>query len=320
VKKFLLAILPIADVILAPLVFLAGCLLKGVRRAGVERMPLSKKALLQVGVFPIRNHYYEPLFDPKGLTRPLDEDRLLPGIDWNIQEQLELLRSFSFNEELRRLAAPQGAEPSIFQSDAAANFESGDAEFLYNFIRKKKPARVFEIGSGKSTRIAAAAIRRNRDEAPGYRCKHVCIEPYEAPWLEQTGATVIRRRVEEVGSGLFGELSRGDFLFIDSSHVLRPQGDVVFEYLELLPSLKPGVVVHVHDIFSPKDYPREWVVDQVRFWNEQYVLEAFLTCNRDWKVVAALNLLHHHHFEKLQGVCPFLTPDREPGSFYMEKK
>jgi predicted O-methyltransferase YrrM len=320
VKKVLLSVLPIADLILAPLVFLAGYLLKGVRRAGVERMPLSKMALLQVGVFPIRNHYYEPLFDARGLTRPLDEDRALPGIDWNLQEQLELLHSLSFNEELRRLAVPQGAEPSIFQSGAAANFESGDAEFLYNFIRKKKPARVFEIGSGKSTRIAAAAIKRNRDEAPGYRCKHVCIEPYEAPWLEQTGATVIRRRVEEVGSGLFGELSRGDLLFIDSSHVLRPQGDVVFEYLELLPSLKPGVVVHMHDIFSPKDYPREWVVDQVRFWNEQYVLEAFLTCNRDWKVVAALNLLHHHHFEKLQGVCPFLTPDREPGSFYMEKK
>ena len=126
--------------------------------------------------------------------------------------------------------------------------------------------------------------------------------------------------MEEVGSGLFAQLSRGDLLFIDSSHVLRPQGDVVFEYLELLPSLQPGVVVHVHDIFSPRDYPREWVVDQVRFWNEQYVLEAFLTCNREWKVVAALNLLHHHHFEKLQAVCPFLTPDLEPGSFYVEKK
>ena len=109
-KKFLLSILPLADAILAPLVFAAGCLLKGVRRAGVERMPLSKKMLLQVGVFPIRNHYYEPLFDPKGLTRPLDEDRALPGIEWNIPEQLELLRSFTFNEELGRLVPVGGAD------------------------------------------------------------------------------------------------------------------------------------------------------------------------------------------------------------------
>src|SRR4029078_2458503 len=100
-----------------------------------------------------------------------------------------------------------------------------------------------------------------------------------------------------------------DILFIDSSHIIRPQGDVLFEYLELIPSLKAGVIVHVHDIFSPKDYLKEWVIDEVHFWNEQYLLEAFLTCNSDWKVIGALNYLHHNHYQHLQATCPFLTQD-----------
>ncbi|MCG6533542.1 MAG: class I SAM-dependent methyltransferase, partial [Syntrophales bacterium LBB04] len=76
---------------------------------------------------------------------------------------------------------------------------------------------------------------------------------------------------------------------------------------------------HIHDIFSPKDYLKEWVIDEVKLWNEQYLLEAFLTNNRDWKIIGALNYLHHNHFEQLSKKCPFLTQDREPGSFYIEK-
>jgi len=64
---------------------------------------------------------------------------------------------------------------------------------------------------------------------------------------------------------------------------------------------------------------KEWVIDEVLFWNEQYLLEAFLTCNRDWKIIGALNYLHHNHYQHLKAVCPFLTQDKEPGSFYIQK-
>ena len=130
---------------------------------------------------------------------------------------------------------------------------------------------------------------------------------------------MIRMRVEEVGNQLFEELEPGDLLFIDSSHVIRPQGDVLTEYLDILPSLRPGVIVHVHDIFSPRDYPPEWLTESLLLWNEQYLLEAFLTSNRDWEVLGALNMLKHEHFTALQKTCPYLTPDREPGSFYMRR-
>src|SRR5262249_33961193 len=149
------------------------------------------------------------------------------------------------------------------------SFEGGDAEYFYSIIRSKKPARIIEVGSGYSTLLASQAIRANQQEIPGYTCQHVCIEPYESPWLESAGVTVIRRRVEELEQPIWRELGCNDLLFIDSSHVIRPQGDVLFEYLEVLPSLAPGVIVHIHDIFTPRDYPDRWLVDEVRFWNEQ---------------------------------------------------
>jgi len=125
--------------------------------------------------------------------------------------------------------------------------------------------------------------------------------------------------VEDVEPGFFSELEENDILFIDSSHVIRPQGDVLFEYLELLPSLNKGVIVHIHDIFSPRNYPEQWLKDEVRLWNEQYLLEAFLCHNSHWKIIGALNYLHHHYYEELKRVAPFLTPGHEPGSFYIQK-
>ena len=76
--------------------------------------------------------------------------------------------------------------------------------------------------------MAISAIKKNREEAPGYECRHVCIEPYEMPWLESTGVQVLRRKIEDVDREFFSELSGGDILFIDSSHIIRPQGDVLF--------------------------------------------------------------------------------------------
>ena len=80
-----------------------------------------------------------------------------------------------------------------------------------------------------------------------------------------------------------------------------------------------GVIVHVHDIFSPRDYLKEWIVDDVLFWNEQYLLEAFLSCNKEWKIIGALNFLRNEHYDALKACSRFLTPDRQPGSFYMQK-
>lgn len=307
----------LTDIVLIPVAILSAVCLKSIRRLGLQRLPLCRRVLLSIGVLPIRRHYYEPFAHPGDLSRPLEQQRSLPGIEWNVDGQLQFLTELGYAAEIGDLMTPSTSRTEFRLNNGS--FESGDAEYLYQLIRAKKPRRIIEIGSGHSTLIAQRAVRRNSEEDQRYACEHVCIEPFEAPWLEQAGVTVIRKRVENVDTGLFARLERDDLLFIDSSHVIRPQGDVVTEYLEILPLLKPGVLVHVHDVFSPRDYLREWVVDRMWLWNEQYLLEAFLTNNDSWKIVGALNLLHHSHFEELRRVCPYLTRDREPGSLYMQR-
>jgi hypothetical protein len=314
-KNLLLRLLPVADVLLAPFVYPAAWLLKAIRMAGVERLAFCRRALLRVGVFPIRNHFYEPQFDHG--EADFSRERSLPGIDWNADGQLRMLARLTHADELAGLPqAPTGRLQFHFNN---GQFESGDAEYWYQVVRAVKPRRIVEIGSGNSTLLAVAAIAKNRAQDPQYRCEHTCIEPYLVPWLEQAGVAVLRAKVEDLGRAPFASLGENDILFIDSSHIIRPRGDVLFEYLELLPSLAPGVIVHVHDIFSPRDYLARWLREEVKFWNEQYLLEAFLSHNRDWQILGALNWLHHHHYERLKAVAPHLTPGREPGSFYLRK-
>ena len=316
-RSFILFLLPLLDIFLAPFVVIAAWIFKLTRRVGVQRLPICKRILLFVGVFPIRNHYYEPLFDPTELRTPLSDERSLPGIDLNIGGQLSLLAAFRYEGELSGLVGEK-TDDLTFHFDNEA-FRSGDAEYLYNLIRLKKPRRIYEIGSGNSTLMAIKATAKNVADVPGYCCEHVCVEPYEMPWLERTGVSVVRQRVQDLPLAFFAALEKGDLLFIDSTHMIRPQGDVLYEYLQLLPTLAAGVIVHVHDIFTPRDYLASWVIGEVKFWNEQYLLEALLSGTKSWKVIGALNYLKHNHYSELKATCPFLTMDREPGSFYIEK-
>ena len=318
-RRLLEMLVAVLDVALSPLTLVAALWLKLVRSAGVHRMKLARALLRGVGVFPVRDHYYEPLFQPRHLTRSLREVRSLPALDLDIPGQLALVERLRYGDEAA--AFPRNRTKTLEYAYDNESFGPGDAEILYAMIRHFRPRRVVEIGSGHSTRIAASAIRRNLEQDPARSCDHVCVEPYEMPWLESLGVRVVRERVERVGAELFAGHGRDDLLFIDSSHVIRPQGDVVFEYLELLPRLASGVLIHVHDIYTPRDVPDDWIRERVRFWNEQYLLEAFLSFNHEFKVLAALNVLKHDHFDALAAACPVLReqPWREPGSFWMAR-
>ncbi len=317
-KKLIKQILmPFVDIFLVPFVYPSAWLLKNIRKAGIQKYPLCKRTLLNMGVFPIINDYYEPQFDMREVNCSFSEERSLPGVNWNIQEQLKTLERLDFSQELANIPTKKTGDLHFYLNNGG--FGSGDAEYWYQLIRLKKPKRIFEVGSGNSTLMAINAILKNKEENPNYKCKHVCIEPYEMPWLEKTGVSVVRKKVEDVGVSFFSEVGDGDILFIDSSHIIRPAGDVLFVYLQVLPTLNKGVIVHVHDIFSPRNYLDVWLRDEIKFWNEQYLLEAFLSHNADWKIIGSLNYLHHNYYEMLKKVCPYLTPDREPGSFYMQK-
>lgn len=308
---------PVIDLLMLPLLYPSAWILKQIRRVGIQRLPRCRGALLRVGIFPIRDHYYEPQFDHRSSVAARTGERYLPAIDWNVEGQLAMLATFDCADELLDLPREQRSPMQFFLDNR--QFGSGDAEYWYQLLRAVRPSRIVEIGSGNSTLMAIQALEKNRSDDPGYSCEHICIEPYEMPWLEQVDVSVVREKVEDVDPSVFAALQQNDILFIDSSHMIRPGGDVLFEYLQLLPALDNGVIVHVHDIFSPRDYPASWLEEEVRFWNEQYLVEAFLSFNRSWRIVGALNYLKHNHYDELKLVAPHLSPDREPGSLYIQK-
>lgn len=308
----------LADWMLVPVLIPAALLMKLVRRLGVERLPLVSKLLLMIGVFPIRNHYYEPRFDYRVLDEQFDTPRRLPGIELNHADQHKLLDRFQWREEFLQFCNSKRADGQ-FRVDNGM-FEGADAAFYYNLIRLKKPRQIIEIGSGQSTIVAQAALAMNRQEPGGQENHLFCIEPYESPWLETAGFKVLRQRVETVDPAVFCDLKSGDFLFIDSSHVIRPQGDVVHLFLKILPSLASGVIVHVHDIFTPRDYPFEWLAKRVWLWNEQYLLEALLSGGDDWQVLGALNHLYNDALPELESACGSHASRSQPSSFYIVKR
>lgn len=317
-KKVIKPILRIFFLIGTPITFLAALWLKLLVKAGATQA--GDLVFMRVGLLPVLDHYYQPLINPsKHLTRSLREDRKLAGIDLNTEEQLRILSGFTYQEELSKF--PLTSTGAIEYCYNNGSYESGDSEYLYSMVRHFKPQRIIEIGSGSSTLMVKNAIAKNQAEDSGYQCRHICIEPYEQPWLEKAGVELIRDKVEQVDRAIFQTLGPHDILFIDSSHIIRPQGDVLFEFLELLPALQAGVLVHVHDIFTPKDYLDEWVYGHF-LWNEQYLLEAFLTFNSQFKVIGALNFLAHHYPKEFSEKCPVyaMQPGREPGAFWMIKK
>lgn len=189
-------------------------------------------------------------------------------------------------------------------------------------IRKFKPKKIIEIGSGASTKMMLNSIEKNEIEDMQFKCEISCVEPYEYSQLEGLPIKLIKEKVETIDPVVFKSLQKKDILFIDSSHIIRPQGDVLFEIQHILPELNSGVLIHFHDIFTPKDYLNEWIFKDRKLWNEQYLLESFLSCNNQFEIIGALNFLKHNHWELLSSKFPVLKQEiyREPGSFWIRKK
>jgi hypothetical protein len=116
--------------------------------------------------------------------------------------------------------------------------------------------------------------------------------------------TLIPIRVQDAGFGLFQQLAANDILFIDSSHAVRCGGDVNYLFLEVLPRLNPGVIVHIHDIFLPNEFPKDLVKNRHFFWTEQYLLQAFLTFNSEFEILFANAYMANSHNAEMQETFP----------------
>ncbi|MBU1194120.1 MAG: class I SAM-dependent methyltransferase [Proteobacteria bacterium] len=304
-------VLIVLDIVLIPFCLIGGLLFYLIRLIDInhlESMKFTKMILRWIGVYPVLDHFYDPLVNLRHLKKPFDHKRDLPGFDLNIQSQLNLLDKFDFNADFETW--PMHFQGRLEYYYINFSFLPVDAQYLHNMIRLYKPKRFVEIGCGFSTLVSANALSINKARNAKFTCQHTCIEPYRHEWLNHLDIQMIKEPVQNLDKAIFEHLEANDILFIDSSHMIKPQGDVLYEYLEILPVLKPGVIVHIHDIYTPKDYPEKHIVSQVKFWNEQYLLEAFLSSNSNFEILGALNYLRDNHHDALAARCPALKDKR----------
>jgi predicted O-methyltransferase YrrM len=254
------------------------------------------------------DHYYSPIPDNRLLAREPARSRVwppvlpaTPGIDWREEQQVALLRDeFGRQSELDFPDGPTG-DPHQYHAGNDM-FSRLDAWMLQGMLRHFRPRRMIEVGCGWSSLVTARVNREYLDGSLDF----TCIEPHPPDFLAGGVAGVSRlivSPVEEVPLDPFLALEHNDVLFIDSSHTVKTGGDVVFLFHEVLPRLSPGVVVHVHDIFLPWDYPQEWVFTG-RAWNEQYLVRSFLTFNAAFRILLGVAWMSHLRPDVLAAVVP----------------
>ncbi len=195
-------------------------------------------------------------------------------------------------------------------------FNKADAMALFIMMRRFRPKRIIEVGSGYSS----ALMLDIRDQwFANDPLSLQFIEPYPERLnsllteKDRQTSTVTQRIVQQVALDVFRQLKENDILFIDSSHVSKIGSDLNYLLFEVLPVLQPGVIIHFHDIFYPFEYPREWI-EQGIAWNEAYLLRAFLMNNDRYQVRLFNSFIGHD--SALKQRWPDFT---NGGSIYIQK-
>lgn len=275
----------------------------------------------RAGIHLVRASYDSPIPRRHELDPALFErESPMRGIDWDPERQTVLVERelAPFLAEFRPQPDPQ-APPGTFRLDNRT-YDRVDAELLYALLRWVKPSRYVELGSGYSTLVAADALARNAAEG---RAGHLaCYDPYPSPHVEARAdlAPLVQRvGAQELPEAVVRELEAGDILFVDTSHTVKLGGDVNRIVLDLLPLVAPGVLVHFHDVFLPRDYSRGHL-DDAHFWTEQYLVQAFLTGNDHWEVVVGAHAVALHAPERLATHVPSFVPGVAPGAFWIRRR
>jgi predicted O-methyltransferase YrrM len=267
-------------------------------------------------------HFYSPLPDLKYISeqcaRVFSAVEECPGVELRLSAQLSLLDQFG--EIVPEFAWPSA--PNIVRRYYSGNsfFGKADGFILFGMLRHYKPKRIIEVGSG----FSSALMLDVNDTVLEGKAHLTFIEPFPTRLrrlLQETdiGKTnLIETPVQGVALKEFEKLTRGDILFIDSSHVSKVGSDLNFLLFEVLPRLKAGVVVHFHDIFWPFEYPEDWIM-RGRAWNEAYMLRTFLLYNNTFKILFFSDYLHQIHPERFRKCIPVAAEER-PGSIWLVKE
>lgn len=266
-------------------------------------------------------HYYSPLLDiealePDDSSLPFDGAEYWEHVDLRPNEQRtyydELLNRFPF------LPFPRQKSEGYRYFTDQIMFVQSDAFTLSGIIRKEKPRKIVEIGSGFSSAVMLDTLDQTHASAaltfiePEPDRLHTLLSPHD-----RSNATILVQRVQEISLSVFEQLEAQDILFIDSSHVAKIGSDVTFILLRVLPRLQPGVLVHFHDIFYPFSYPARWILEG-RAWNESLFVRAFLVGNPRFQVVACNSYAGYCFPEVFRDQFPAFLNNRG-GSLWIRK-
>lgn len=268
-------------------------------------------------------HFYSPIPNIKEMIDNnhniiKDYDSVL-GINLNKNEQLELLCDFSKFQNEQPFANTKTDGIRYYFNNS--NFSTYmDALTLYCFLRKFAPKRIIEVGSGFSSCLMLDVNQLFLNN----KINLTFIEPYPQRLLENVSLEdnyrLIQRKVQDVDIDIFKTLERGDILFIDSTHVSKTGSDVNHLYFDVIPKLAEGVIIHIHDIFFPFEYPLSWIFEG-RAWNELYLLRAMLTGSNMLKIKFFNSYLQKKFPGEIEKNMPLVSTQKNKagGSIWLEK-
>lgn len=284
----------------------------GIRR--VARRLLNASRLAREPLFSPPGHFYSPISSSDDAVRAKAQRGDLArneGFDLRVDAQLDVASRI----------APlwSNFSPSTWDRYAPNSmYGESDGAVYHSMLRSLRPKTVIEVGSGFSSAIALDV--RDQD-LPGLNL--IFIEPYPERLLsllqerDRASTTLHRKAVQDVPIEVFDALERDDILFIDSTHVSKPGSDVNWLLFRVLPRLKPGVVVHVHDIFYPFEYRDSWLTER-RSWNEAYLLRAFLSFNSAYQIEFFNSWVWQDHPEIIRKYLP-AQENARPGSIWLRR-
>ena len=265
----------------------------------------------------MRRNYYAPIPDLEALPDDVwDRRTAMRGIAFDVDAQIAFAEA-ELAPFIAEAAFPRTAPPGEFALDNAM-YSSADAEIAYAMVRRFRPSRIVELGSGFSTLAMARACIANATEGAPTRLEAFDAFPRGVVPDGAPGVTAVHAvSAQDVPLDTFASLDAGDVLFVDTSHAVRMAGDVNFVVLEVLPLLKPGVLVHFHDIWLPHEYHRALTEVLGMHWTEQYLLQAYLAGNAGVEVLFATHAVVEAHRERMEALVPSFDSSNFPTSFWL---
>lgn len=289
----------------------------------IASLVAERDALIKAQGFVPAGHFYSPIVAIEETKR--DEHRIfstmppgISGIDLNESRQMELLARFEEMYPSIDFPERKSSTHRYYYENPAYSYS--DAIMLHCMMRHIKPSRIIEVGSGYSSCAMLDTSEKHLDQSVHF----TFIEPYPSLLKSLVRSDdiattdIVESRLQDVPISKFQQLKSGDFLFIDSTHVSKTGSDVNYLLFDVLPALSGGVYIHIHDIFYPFEYPKEWILGG-RSWNEIYALRAFLQFNTHFTIEMMNTYLEHFHEKRFTARMP-LCMKNTGGSIWLRKR